>query len=115
MCHNATLDAARCDGDLSFGTVAERIAPESLTPRLILLRSPQHIAQIISFITRSSLPRAGKQRFSGKILKAKAWRESNQKRERVNRDLGRSVIPGWCVKHQTRKLEIPGSMLRDRK
>jgi hypothetical protein len=40
---------------LSFGTVAERNAPESLTHMLILLRSPQHIALIVRDGTRSSL------------------------------------------------------------
>jgi hypothetical protein len=74
------------DGDLSFGTGAERIAPESLTPGIVLLRSPQHIAQIDFIGTRSSLSSVFKRRFDDEILKANGLPESNQKRRRVNRD-----------------------------
>jgi hypothetical protein len=68
-----------CDGDLSFGTGTERIAPESLTPGIVLLRSPQHIAQINFIDTRSSLSPAFKRRFDDEILKANDVPESNQK------------------------------------
>jgi hypothetical protein len=49
--------------NLRFGTVVERIAPESLTHDLVPLRSPQHIAQTPCFDTRSSLQRVDKRRF----------------------------------------------------
>jgi hypothetical protein len=67
-----------CDGNLSFGTVAERIAPESLTPGIVLLRSPQHIAQMATPDTRSSLQPAFKRRFDDEILKPRDGHESNQ-------------------------------------
>ena len=72
--------------DLSFGTGAERNAPESLTPGIVLLRSPQHIAQIGFGGTRSSLRPASRRRLDDEILKPRDALESNQKWERVNRD-----------------------------
>jgi hypothetical protein len=75
-----------CGRDLSFGTGTERIAPESLTPGVVLLRSPQHIAQVAFIATRSSLPPVFKRRFDDEILNPHGAPESNQKRSGVNRD-----------------------------
>jgi hypothetical protein len=74
------------DGNLSFGTVAERIAPESLTPGIVLLRSPQYIGHITFIGTRSSLVRVIKRWFDDEILKTNSVAESNQNRSGVNRD-----------------------------
>src|SRR5690348_4002103 len=82
-----------CGWGLSFGTGTERIAPESLTPGIVLLRSPQHIAQKGLGSTRSSLTPAFKRWFDDEILKSRGVPESNQTRGRVNRDSERSVIP----------------------
>jgi hypothetical protein len=91
--HEKCLTMRRLRGRyLSFGTGAERIAPESLTPRTVLLRSPQHIAQMASRGTRSSLRQARKRPFDDEILKAREGAESNQKQQRVNRDSGLSVV-----------------------
>src|SRR5207302_8430656 len=92
-------------------TSLERIAPASLTPPHVLLRSPQHLAWSPSDGTRSSLTGLHKRRFDGDFLKILRGSESNQKVTRVN------WIPGACHsgmarEHQTRNLEIPGSMLR---
>jgi hypothetical protein len=67
------------------------------------------------------LQHACKRRFGDRILKARAFPESNQKQQRVNWD---SFFPrpdqakapiaerhsGMVRQHQTRNLEIPGSM-----
>ena len=76
--------------DLSFGTVAERIAPESLTPELTLLRSPQHIARIFSFGTRSSLQATGKRWFDDEFLKSAGG-------VRVESEVGKSQWGFWLT------------------
>src|SRR5438132_11329076 len=81
---------------LSSGTSLERIAPESLTPPHVLLRSPQHLAWSLSDSTRSSLTGLHKRRFDGEFLKILRGSESNQKVTRVNWIPG-PVIPGWRV------------------
>src|SRR5205085_1302931 len=76
---------------LSSGTSLERIAPESLTPPDVPLRSPQYLALTLDRGTRSSLTRLHKRRFNGEFLKVFAPWESNQKWVRVN------PIPSPCV------------------
>jgi hypothetical protein len=84
--YNCFIMRRLCDRGLSSGTSPERIAPESVTPMYVPLRSPQHIGQIARPRTRSSLTRAGKQWFGGEFLKSFARVESNQKQARVNRN-----------------------------
>ena len=79
MYHNATPSRSRLKVWNESGTNRARIGDSSPC----LLRSPQHIAQIAIFGTRSSLTRADKRWFGGEILKRFGWSESNQKRGRV--------------------------------
>src|SRR6202035_1937545 len=80
--HNATL----CGRGLSSGTVAERIAPESVTPMLSRYVHRNISREIALQSTRSSLAARDKPGFGGGFLKFRGRVESNQKRGRVNRD-----------------------------
>jgi hypothetical protein len=75
------------------------------------LRSPQHLALTLPSGTRSSLDDNNKGPNGGEFLKMRERAESNQKREKVNRDSGarhsgamRSIEPGisrfrvWCLR-----------------
>jgi len=103
--------------DLSFGTVAERNAPESLTPGDVPLRSPQHIAQIAFFGTRSSFAQATERR---KFLKQEAWpsrirraKESTGIRASgENHEEHRVVIPERCVSTRPGISRFSGAQLR---
>jgi len=100
------------------GTNRGRIADSTKFP----VSFTQHLALKDLSRTRSSLSRLHKRRFDDEILKVFACGESNQKRQRVNRDSESSI----CLRHsgmvrRTRpqmrncasgNLEIPGSMLR---
>ena len=87
-----------CDGDLSFRTVAERIAPESLTPSHsgFVHRNISRFGLCGS--TRSSLTALDKPWFGGEFIKNRRVMESNQKRGRVNKIQGPTpttlVTPG---------------------
>src|ERR1700726_2226555 len=74
--YNCVIMRRLCDRGLSSRTSPERIAPESVTPVYVLLRSPQHIGQIARLRTRSSLTRPDKRWFGGEFLKSFGVKES---------------------------------------
>jgi len=82
---------------LSSGTVAERIAPESVTRLLSGFVHRNISRRRPGRGTRSSLARLHKGPIGGAFLKSSARAESNQNWQRVNRIPSAFVIPGRCA------------------